>query len=126
MASGSTNKSTGSSTRTNTAKKASTQTRTKATTTTRRKRQAMNDQMFEDIMVVVSGAICIFLFLCNFGIVGSFGSAISSFMFGIFGLFAYVAPLFTGNTTVLYVSLPSVSHGWRCKSCLKHLYHNPF
>ena len=102
MASGSTNKSTGSSTRTNTTKKASTQTRTKATTTTRRKRQAMNDQMFEDIMVVVSGAICIFLFLCNFGIVGSFGSAISSFMFGVFGLFAYVAPLFIGGSIVFY------------------------
>ena len=46
--------------------------------------------------------ICYFLFLCNFGIVGSFGSAISSFMFGVFGLFAYVAPLFIGGSIVFY------------------------
>ena len=103
MASGSTNKSTSQGTRANTTKKASTQTRAKATTTTtRRKRQAMNDQMFEDIMVIVSGAICIFLFLCNFGIVGSLGSAISSFMFGVFGLFAYIAPLFIGGSILFY------------------------
>ena len=103
MASGSTNKSTSQGARANTTKKASTQTRAKATTTTtRRKRQAMNDQMFEDIMVIVSGAICIFLFLCNFGIVGSLGSAISSFMFGVFGLFAYIAPLFIGGSILFY------------------------
>ena len=103
MASGSTNKSTSQGTRANTTKKASTQTRTKtATASTRRKRQTMNDQMFEDIMVIVSGAICIFLFLCNFGIVGSLGSAISSFMFGVFGLFAYIAPLFIGGSILFY------------------------
>ena len=103
MATGSTNKSTGSGTRTKATSKSGTQTRTRANSTpVRRKKTAVNDQMMDDIIMIVSGAICIFLFLCNFGIVGSFGNAISSFMFGIFGLFAYVAPLFIGGSVVFY------------------------
>ena len=103
MATGSTNKSTGSGTRTKAASKTGAQTRTRANSTpVRRKKTAVNDQMMDDIVMIVSGAICIFLFLCNFGIVGSFGNAISSFMFGIFGLFAYVAPLFIGGSVVFY------------------------
>ena len=103
MASGSTNKSTGSSTRANASTKTGTQTRTRTNSTpARRKKAAVNDQMMDDIVMIISGAICIFLFLCNFGIVGSFGDAISSFLFGIFGLFAYAAPLFIGGSVVFY------------------------
>ena len=103
MATGSTNKSTASGTRTKAASKTGAQTRTRANSTpVRRKKTAVNDQMMDDIVMIVSGAICIFLFLCNFGIMGSFGNTISSFMFGIFGLFAYVAPLFIGGSVVFY------------------------
>ena len=103
MASGSKNKSTGSSTRANATTKTGTQSRTRTNSTqTRRRKQAVNDQMMDDIIMIIFGAVCIFLFLCNFGIIGSFGDAISSFMFGIFGLFAYVAPIFIGGSVVFY------------------------
>ena len=111
MASGSTNRNTttgtgskstgsrassGGSTRTGT-----TRSRT-STQTTRKKQSAINDQALDDIVTIVSAAVCIFLFLCNFRIIGSFGNAISDFMFGIFGLFAYVAPLFIGGSVIFY------------------------
>ena len=104
MASGSTNRSTGTGTGSRSA--GSQPTRTSARTTSsksrKKKQSAVSDQALDDIVMIVSAAICIFLFLCNFGIIGSFGNAISSFMFGIFGLFAYIAPLFIGGSVVFY------------------------
>ena len=110
MASGSTNKSTGTGSTSrsrsggNASRPTTTQTtRTRTSSTTRRKKQsAVNDQAMDDIIMIVSVALCIFLFLCNFRIIGSFGNAISDFMFGIFGLFAYVAPLFVGGSVIFY------------------------
>ncbi|WP_026665950.1 FtsK/SpoIIIE family DNA translocase [Butyrivibrio sp. FC2001] len=46
-----------------------------------------------EIMLIVFAALTVFLFLCNFGICGSFGNAISGIMFGIFGLTAYIMPI---------------------------------
>ncbi|MCM1254006.1 MAG: DNA translocase FtsK [Clostridium sp.] len=46
-----------------------------------------------EILLIVFLALAVILFLCNFGIVGTVGDAVSSFMFGIFGLMAYVAPV---------------------------------
>ena len=63
MASGSTNKSTGSGTRTKGASAGNGQARTRTTTTQKRKKQQMNDQIFDDVIMIVSGAVCIFLFL---------------------------------------------------------------
>ena len=104
MTSGSSNRSTSQGNRTAANSKAGSQTRAKSTTAKSRKRKqsAVNDQMMDDIMMIVSGAVCIFLFLCNFRIIGSFGNAISDFMFGVFGLFAYVAPLFIGGSVIFY------------------------
>ena len=39
-------------------------------------------------------AVAILLFLCNFGIIGPVGNAVSGFLFGIFGILAYIAPVF--------------------------------
>ena len=108
MASGSTNRSTGTSSTsrsrsTGNTTRATSQTRTRTSSqTTRKKQSAVNDQAMDDIIMIVSAAVCIFLFLCNFRIIGSFGNAISDFMFGIFGLFAYVAPLFVGGSVIFY------------------------
>jgi len=46
-----------------------------------------------EIILIAFLAICVILFLCNFGIVGKFGDVVSTFMFGVFGLMAYVAPV---------------------------------
>lgn len=46
-----------------------------------------------EIMLFVLAAVALVLFLCNFGVIGTVGDVISSVMFGLFGLLAYVAPL---------------------------------
>ena len=55
--------------------------------------EPMDMAIRNEIIVIAFLALAIILFLCNFGIVGAVGNAVSSFMFGIFGLLAYVAPL---------------------------------
>ncbi len=46
-----------------------------------------------EIIVIAAVALAIFLFLCNFGICGSFGGAVSDIQFGLFGFTAYIAPI---------------------------------
>lgn len=46
-----------------------------------------------EIKLWISLAVAVLLELSNFGIIGKFGNIVSSFMFGMFGLFAYVIPI---------------------------------
>ena len=46
-----------------------------------------------EIIVIAVIAFTAFLFLCNFKLCGAFGNAISSVLFGLFGITAYIAPL---------------------------------
>jgi len=46
-----------------------------------------------EIWLIVLLAVAVFLFLCNFGIIGVVGDAISDVMFGIFGMTAFVMPI---------------------------------
>ena len=57
-----------------------------------------------EITLLILLAIAIFLFLCNFGIIGPVGNALSGFLFGIFGLLAYIAPLFIFLISAFFVS----------------------
>ena len=47
-----------------------------------------------EVLLILTLAFGILLFLCNFGIIGPVGNSISRIMFGIFGLLAYIAPVF--------------------------------
>jgi S-DNA-T family DNA segregation ATPase FtsK/SpoIIIE len=49
--------------------------------------------IFHEIGLIVFFAAMIFLFLCNFGLIGSLGNALSGFLFGVFGFTAYIAPV---------------------------------
>jgi len=53
----------------------------------------MDPGIRNEILLIVLAAFALILFLCNFGVVGSFGDVVSNVMFGLFGLLAYVAPL---------------------------------
>ena len=53
----------------------------------------MDSAIRSEIILIALLALAVVLFLCNFGIVGSVGDAVSGFLFGIFGLMAYVAPV---------------------------------
>ncbi|MBD5495517.1 MAG: DNA translocase FtsK [Lachnospiraceae bacterium] len=69
--------------------------RSKSTTDTGRsmRGEPMDMAIRNEILLIACLALAVILFLCNFGIVGKVGNAVSSFMFGIFGLMAYVAPV---------------------------------
>ncbi len=60
---------------------------------TDRRSEPMDAAIRSEIFLIASLALAVILFLCNFGIVGKIGDAVSTFMFGIFGLLAYIAPV---------------------------------
>lgn len=72
-------------------------TRSKNTKTagTRRKteEETIDGAILYDIMMIGLFAVAIILFLCNFGVIGPVGNGISSVMFGLFGILAYVTPI---------------------------------
>ncbi|MDE6318331.1 MAG: hypothetical protein K2M22_01180 [Lachnospiraceae bacterium] len=53
----------------------------------------MDQAIRNEILLFVLAAVALVLFLCNFGVIGTVGNAVSGVMFGLFGLLAYVAPL---------------------------------
>lgn len=58
-----------------------------------RQSQPMDIEIKNEVILIGVFALAVFLFLCNFGIVGVFGNTLSNIMFGIFGLPAYIAPV---------------------------------
>lgn len=70
-----------------------TQKKTTAKKRTTAKRQAENDFIRDEILVLSLFAVSVLLLLSNFGIGGAVGSLVSGLMFGVFGLFAYVLPV---------------------------------
>lgn len=68
----------------------------KKTTSTKKSKAAeetIDGAIVYDIMMIGLFAAAVILFLCNFGVIGPAGNAISSVMFGLFGGLAYVAPI---------------------------------
>ncbi len=55
--------------------------------------EPMDTAIKDEILLIALFAVSVFLFLCNFGIIGVVGDAISDVMFGIFGMTAYVVPI---------------------------------
>ena len=49
--------------------------------------------VIDEVFFLVSIAVTILLFLCNFNLIGKVGEVLSNVMFGLFGYMAYVAPL---------------------------------
>lgn len=54
---------------------------------------AKDSAMYHEIGLIILFVAMVFLFFCNFGLVGAVGNAVSGFMFGLFGFTAYVAPI---------------------------------
>ena len=50
-------------------------------------------ELFHEIGLIIFFIIMVILFLCNFGIIGPVGNAISGVLFGVFGLTAYIVPV---------------------------------
>jgi S-DNA-T family DNA segregation ATPase FtsK/SpoIIIE len=65
-------------------------------------REEKEREMKVEIGTIAFIALMVFLFLCNFHIIGKVGDAISGFMFGVFGLLAYVTPVFAAVALLFY------------------------
>ena len=59
-----------------------------------RQRTEQERMISNELTLLILLAVTILLFLCNFGIIGPVGNAISGFLFGFFGILAYIAPIF--------------------------------
>lgn len=69
-------------------------TTSRQTNTMPRERTEQERMISNELTLLILLAVAILLFLCNFGIIGPVGNAVSGFLFGIFGLLAYIAPIF--------------------------------
>ncbi|MCR5655568.1 MAG: DNA translocase FtsK [Lachnospiraceae bacterium] len=58
-----------------------------------RKKNTNDYGYLDDIILFGGGFVAILLFLSNFGLIGSFGTAVSNVMFGLVGFWAYILPL---------------------------------
>lgn len=60
---------------------------------TKAKQAAQDSALFHEIGLIILFVVIVFLFCCNFGIIGPVGNAISAVLFGLFGFTAYIAPI---------------------------------
>ncbi len=69
---------------------------TRKTSAQRKKTKAQMAQdsaLFHEIGLIALFAAMVFLFCCNFGLIGPMGDTVSGVLFGIFGLTAYAVPV---------------------------------
>ncbi len=55
--------------------------------------ERFSNEVRDEVVFWTGLAICALLFLCNFHLIGKAGNAISSVMFGLFGMLAYLFPI---------------------------------
>ncbi len=55
--------------------------------------EPISEELMNEIVLICVCAVALFLFLCNFKILGSFGNAVSDATFGVLGLPNYVMPV---------------------------------
>ena len=60
-------------------------------------------KLLQEVSLIGVFALCVFLFLCNFGIMGSFGDILKNVQFGLLGLPAYIAPILIFVAVVFYM-----------------------
>ncbi len=67
----------------------------------------------QEIKAIIIIAFSILLFICNFGLIGKFGDALSGVMFGLFGVLAYAFPIILGLCTIYLLVNASVPRAIR-------------
>ena len=67
--------------------------RKRRNTARKKKKQKDFAGFYQEIAVLLSFAVCLFLFLSNFGLCGKVGNTVSSALFGVLGGVHYAAPI---------------------------------
>ena len=88
-----TRKSNGRGRSTSSRKSTATYNRKNQTSRNTRNSKPMDSAIRSEIWLIALFAVSVFLFLCNFGVVGVVGETISDILFGIFGITAYIVPV---------------------------------
>lgn len=70
----------------------------------RKQQTVKNSRVQEEIAILCILAVSIVLLISNFGIGGIVGNAISSFVFGVFGLVSYIFPFLLFFGIIFYIS----------------------
>ena len=78
-------------------------TKTTNTRNTKNNSASLDPKVQDEIFLIGVFAFCVFLFLCNLGIIGSFGKVLSDVQFGLFGLTAYIFPICLFFGIALYI-----------------------
>ena len=73
----------------------------KYNTSNRKSKRQKEQELWAEVSLIALFAFMLFLFLCNFGIVGPVGTFFKQVMFGLFGLMAYAFPVFLFVITFL-------------------------
>ena len=78
---------------------------TRAKTTNKNtSKEEFSTELKQEMIILAVFAVCILALLSDFGIGGSFGEAVASFIFGLFGYMSYVLPFIVFAVTVFSVS----------------------
>ena len=72
-----------------------------------------------EILILVMFAVCVLMLLSNFGVIGIAGSAISSVLFGFFGVMAYILPFLLFGVVAFGISNKGNTHAYikTCSMC---------
>lgn len=76
------------------------------------KKESKNTELRSEIIILLVLAICILLVLSNFGLGGIAGEAVSSVLFGMFGLMAYLLPFVVFGTSAFSISNKGNKHAY--------------
>ncbi|WP_035766165.1 FtsK/SpoIIIE family DNA translocase [Butyrivibrio sp. NC2002] len=76
----------------------------KSRTSNEYKQETLDFSVKSEAMLIIFAALGVFLFLCNFGVCGSMGDALSKVQFGLFGLPAYIMPIVMFGVGALVIS----------------------
>lgn len=87
-------------------------TRKKKTTGRKTSKKQANTSLRDEVIILAVLAGCILMMLSNFGLGGIAGEAVSSFLFGIFGILAYGIPLFLFGAVAFGVSNKGNAHAY--------------
>ena len=85
-------------------KKGSSRSKSASKKTRPQEEEILDYSLKSELVVIGVVALTIFLFLCNFGICGAFGNAVSDVLFGLFGITAYIAPLVILGTVAISIA----------------------
>lgn len=65
---------------------------------------SVDDSIKDEVTLLIILAGCILLYLALFNILGSFGKALSGFMFGMFGIVSFIVPIILFLSAAFYLS----------------------